>query len=584
MDENQKNQKVFRAPKISKIFERELIANELSRIIKLKPEAVIPLLEKPKYSNLGDISFPCFHLSKQLKKNPYDIAIELKEKLQILPLEIEKVDALGGYLNFFLNKKTFIISTVNKILKQKDKYGSKKQNKKKIVIDFSSPNIAKPMSIGHLRSTIIGNSLYKIHSFLGYKCIAINFLGDYGTQFGKLLVAYKKWNPSKAEFEKDPINTLLKLYNKFHVEAESNLKLEDEARKEFKKLEEGDKENIVLWKKFRALSIKEFEKFYSILGVKFDLYSGESFYRKDAAQIITEMRRRNIAVESQNALIVNLEKYNLPPLLIRKSDGATMYSTRDIAAAAARYNTYKFEKMLYVVASEQNTYFKQLFKTLEILGMKWAKDCRHVNFGMIYMEKGKISTRKGEIIFLEDVIEKIINLSREMIADRKLSEAEKSKIAKAVGVSALIYSDLSNDRIKDIKFDWDRILRLDGDSGPYLQYTYARANSILTKIKAKPKNLSKKDLDINLAEEEKELALLLNEFPLIVENAASSFSPHVIANYVRKVADTFNTFYEKCPVLKAENERNVRLALTAATAQVIKNSLLLLGMIPLEKM
>jgi arginyl-tRNA synthetase len=565
--------------------EKELIANELSKHIGMKPEEILPLLEKPKYANLGDIAFPCFPLAKLQKKNPYDIAMELKEKLELHSPGIEKIDALGGYINFFLDKKTIILSSVNKILKEKDKYGSQKDKHKKVIIEFSSPNIAKPMTIGHLRSTIIGNSLSKIYSFIGYKCVNINFLGDYGTQFGKLVVAYRKWGPgSKFDLEKDPINTLLKLYNKFHVESEGNPQLEEDARAEFKKLENKDKENLALWKKFRALSLKEFEKFYNILGVKFDLYSGESFYKDSAHQIIADMHKKKIAIESQKALIVQLDKYDLPPLLIRKSDGTSMYSSRDLAAAIARYNTYKFDKMIYVVASEQNTYFRQLFKTLELMGLKWAKDCYHVNFGMIYMDEGKISSRKGEIIFLEDVLEKIFELSRTLIKDGKFSEKEKETIAKAVGVSALIYSDLSNDRIKDIKFDWDKVLRLEGDSGPYIQYTYARAKSILQRIKAKPKKISEKDLEFELLESEKALVILLNEFPSIVESSAEHFAPHIIADYALKVSDTFNTFYEKCPVLKAEKEKNMRLALTAATAQVLKNSLLLLGMIPLEQM
>lgn len=566
---------------------RELIAVELSKYTKLKKEEILVMLEKPKFANLGDIAFPCFPLAKIQKKNPYDIAMGLKDSLVLLPEGIEKVDALGGYVNFFFNKKELIVSSVNKILKDKDKYGSQKKKNKKIIIEFSSPNIAKPMTIGHLRSTIIGNSLSKIYSFIGYKCIDINYLGDYGTQFGKLLVAYKKWGPgSKFDMGKDPINTLLKLYNKFHAEAEGNPELEESARAEFKKLEEGDKENTALWKKFRALSLKEFEKFYDILGVKFDLYSGESFYKDAAPKVIAEMQKKKVAVESQHALIVNLEKYKLPPLLIRKSDGTSMYSSRDVSAAIARYNSYKFDKMIYVVASEQNTYFQQLFKTLDLLNIKWAKDCHHINFGMIYMpEGGKVSSRKGEIIFLEDVLEKIFELSKNLIKDGKFSEKDKEKIAKAVGVSALIYSDLSNDRIKDIKFDWDKILRLEGDSGPFIQYTYARAKSILSKIKIKPKKLSDKDVRlITLAEEEKALAVLLNDFPNIVEDSAQKFSPHIIADYALKVSDTFNTFYEKCPVLKAEKEKTMRIALTGATAQVLKNSLLLLGMIPLESM
>jgi arginyl-tRNA synthetase len=330
------------------------------------------------------------------------------------------------------------------------------------------------------------------------------------------------------------------------------------------------------------LSIKEFKKFYDKLGVKFDVYSGESFYKDIAPKIIADLEKRKMAVESMKALIIPLEKYNLPPLLIKKSDGTTMYSSRDLAAAIARYNSYKFEKSLYVVGSEQNTYFKQIFKTLELMGMKWAKSCHHVNFGMIYMKEGKMSARKGELVFLEEILEKIIKLSRKFVEKEKLPEKEKDKIAKTVGVSALIYSDLSNDRIKDIKFDWNKILRLEGDSGPYLQYTYARAKSILRKAKSKIKKVDTATLI--LAEEEKTLITLLNDFPSAIIDSANHFAPHLIANYSLKLADSFNTFYEKCPVIHAKDEKNFRLALTECCSQVLKNSLELLGMSVLERM
>jgi arginyl-tRNA synthetase len=563
----------------------EAIAKELSKHTGLKKEEIIPLLEKPKYSNLGDLAFPCFILASKLKKNPKEIAVSLEQKFASLPEGIEKVSAEGGYLNFFFDKRTLAVSVINKVLKEKDDYGSSEEGKgKKIVLDFSSPNIAKPMSIAHLRSTVIGNSLSKIYSFLGYDCININFLGDYGTQFGKLLVAYKKWG-IKNEMKNEPIKALLKLYNKFYAEAESNPKLEEEARHEFRKLEKGDKENLEIWKNFRQLSLDEFKKFYDILGIKFDVYSGESLYSKDAVQVIKELQKKKIAVTSQKALIVPLDKFNLPPLLIRKSDDATMYSSRDIAAAIDRYNKYKFDKLLYIVASEQNTYFKQLFKTFELMGLKWAKDCHHINFGMIYMEEGKVSTRKGQIVFLEDVLEKILELTKPL-ADEKLPEKEREKISKAVGVSALIYSDLSNDRIKDVKFDWDKLLRLEGDSGPYIQYTYARAKSILEKSKSNIKKITEKEMQkiVFLTEEEKSLIVLLNEFPLIVKSAAEHFAPHIIADYMLKVSDIFNTFYEKCPVLKAEKEKSFRLAMTESVSYVLKNSMMLLGMIPLEHM
>ena len=562
--------------------EKEIVARELSKYILVSKNEILAVLEKPKYSNLGDISFPCFILAKKQNKNPYEIAQKLKDKLYPLPEEIEKVDVLGGYVNFFLDKKLLALPLINKILKEKNKYGSSKIGKgKKIVMDYSHPNIAKPMSIGHLRSTIIGSSLYKIFSFLGYECIGINYLGDFGTQFGKLIVAYKKWG-SEDELKKNPISHLLKVYVKFHQEAEKNPELEEEARSEFKKLESGNKENVLLWKNFKSLSISEFKKLYSLLGVEFDVYSGESFYSEKAKTILKELKQK-IAVESQKAFIVDLKEFNLPPFLVQKTDGSTLYSTRDIAAALDRYNKYKFDKMLYVVASEQNTYFRQLIKTLELMGYKWAKNCYHVNFGMIYMDEGKISTRKGDVIFLEDIIKKILALSRKFVENKDLTEKEKEKISKAVGISALIYSDLSNDRIKDIKFDWDKLLRLEGDSGPFLQYTYTRAKSILKKSGSEinPINI----IPSSLSDEEKSLIILLNDFGSVVEKSAEHFSPHIIANYALKLADAFNSFYEKCPVINAEkSKKEFRLALTLSVSYVIKNALSLLGMSALERM
>lgn len=558
------------------------VAKALAEVVNINKEDILKVLEKPRYSNLGDVSFPCFVLARQLKKNPVVIANDLAKKFLIPPKGIKEVKQLGAYINFYMDKTILGEEVIGNIQKQEEKYGSTPIGKgKTIVLEFSSPNIAKPMSIGHLRSTLIGNSLNKILTFTEHKCITINYLGDYGTQFGKLLSAYKRWGKEvEEEMKTEPIRALLRLYVKFSAEAEKDEKLNDEARLMFKLLEKEDSWAKKLWKNFRDLSLKEFEKFYEILGVKFDVISGESQYRKRAQETLKELKEKKIAILSQKAWIVPFEKYG-SPLIVQKSDGTTLYSTRDIAAAKSRYNQYKFDKMIYVVGSEQNLHFKQFFDTLKLMDIKWADRCEHVNFGMIYFPGEKMSTRKGNVIFLEDVLNKVFELTRKFVEKSEYSNAEKEKIAKVVGVSALIYGDLSNDRIKDIKFDWSTLLRVEGNSGPYLQYTYARAKSILRKLKSNKGKFQ----PTSLAPEEEVLITDLLEFPEVVKQAAEKLQPNLIANHISKLADHFNTFYEKHNVMKAEKQtQQTRLALTSATAQVLKNGMLLLGMTPLERM
>jgi len=567
------------------MFKRD-VAKAIAKHTKLNPEVILGVLEKPRYSNLGDIAFPCFILSKKLKKNPIVIANELAQKFVLPPKGIEKVKPLGAYLNFYIDKKVLGKEIISKINKEKQKYGSSKIGKgKKVILEFSSPNIAKPMSIGHLRSTVIGHSLSNLIAFQGYSTVNINYPGDYGTQFGKLLVAYRRWGKQhEKELKKNPIPTLLKLYTKFTAEVEKKPELAEEARRMFRMLENDDKWAMSLWKKFRDISIKEFKSFYDILGVKFQVYSGESFYRKRAEGVIKELIDKNIAKKSDGALIVPFEKYGFP-LLVRKSDGTSLYSTRDLAAAISRQKQYKFEKMIYVVGSEQNLYFKQVFETLQKMNYKWADKCNHVNFGMIFLPEGKMSTRKGRLVFMEDILQQIFKLTAKSVSKSKYSKKEKEKIAKAVGVSALIYGDLSNDRIKDIKFDWNKLLRLEGDSGPYIQYTYARAKSILRRLKSKKQGKPKFN-PLMLTPEEESLLIILSEFPQAAKESADKLMPNLLANYILKLSDQFNLFYEKCSVIRADNKQTqqTRLALTSASAQTLKNGLLLLGMIPLERM
>jgi len=563
---------------------KEEIASLLAKQLKKFPEDIMLLLEKPKFSNLGDVAFPCFDLAREFKRSPFEIAANIASALVILPKGVSKVQAIGGYMNFYFDKTALADSVIKDILKSKKRYGSSKEGKgKKIIIDYSSPNIAKPMSIGHLRSTIIGHSLYRILSFQGYKCIGINFLGDYGTQFGKLMCAYEKWGKGfEKEMKEQPIETMLKLYVRFTEEAEKNPALDDEARLWFKKLEDKDAKALALWKKFRELSLRDFKRFYDIFGIKFDVYSGESYYSEKAKDIITETIVKKLSFESEKALIISFGK-NEAPIILRKSDGTTTYSTRDLAAAIDHHKKYDFYKKLYVVATEQNAYFKHLFEALKRMDYPWFKDCVHVPFGMIYLPEGKISTRKGNVVFLEDVIGKIFQLTRKFVEKQEtLSNKEKDKIAKAVGISALVYGDLSNDRTRDVKFDWNNLLRLEGDSGPYLQYTYARANGILRKEK---KKVLKFHVPSRLAEDEELLISDLSEFPDIVKDSATHYSPHIIANHLLRISDHFNRFYEKCPVLTADDAtKHFRIELAKAVSQVMENGMLLLGMIPLKRM
>lgn len=554
---------------------KELIANEIAKITKIKKEEIESILETPPSPELGDYSFPCFSLAKSLKKNPIEIAKELS--LKIKSKDLEKVEAKGPYLNFFLNKDKFTSETLRKILKEREKYGSSSIGKKKtITIDLSAPNIAKPFGIGHLRSTIIGNSISNICKCLGYKTVKINYLGDWGTQFGKLIVAYKKFGDEKS-LKKDPIKYLLDLYIKGNDE-----QYESEAREWFKKLESGDKNAILLWKKFKDLSLKEFEKIYSLLEVKFDVTSGESFYNNKMDSVVNDLEKKGFLEESEGAKIVNLEKLGMGVCLIKKSDGATLYATRDLAAAIDRYKKYKFSKMIYEVGQEQKLHFQQVFKILELLGYPWAKDCIHVYHGL-YLDKDgkKFATREGKTVFMSEVIDETISIAKSEILKReKLSEKELEERAKKIALSAIIYGDLKNYRANDIVFDIERFLSFEGNTGPYLLYTYARAKSILRK--AKYKQTTSFDAK-SISQKEKEVISQLSAFPDIVIQAYKSLSPNLIANYAFQLAQSFNEYYHSEQVIGSEKEK-FKLVLVDSFSQVLKNSLHLLGIRTLEKM
>ena len=561
-------------------FQDEL-AKHIAAATQLSAEKIAAFLEIPPDKKLGDFAFPCFSLGK----NPHEAAEQLKEKVQLPPF-IAKAAVIGPYLNFFFSLPHLAEATLTEVYQQADFYGKQDLGKgKKIVLEFSSPNIAKPFGIGHLRSTVIGNCLYKVFSFLGYALISVNHLGDWGTQFGKLLVAYKKWG-NKAALEREPVQHLLEIYVRFHKEAEQHPELEDEAREAFKKLEEGDKASLELWELFRELSLEEFRRFYRILDVEFDTYHGEAFYNPLLDETVKKMQHKDLATISEGALIVDLQKWNMPPLMLRKSDGTSIYHTRDLAAAFYRLRHYKPIKVIYVVGSEQKLHFQQLFKVLELAGVK--KDLfTHVDFGLFRFPEGKMSTRKGNVIFLEEVLDKAVALARKVIEEKNPALQQKEEVAKQVGVGAILFADLSADRVRDVEFSWEKMLSFEGETGPYVQYTHARACSILRKAQ-KEHNLGVSPL-VNFAtfnlEEERAVLALLAGFPDVLQKVAETYKPHHLAQHLIALSQAFNEFYHKCPVISEQmHTMKGRLLLVQSVRQVLKNGLQLLGMKAPEEM
>ncbi len=542
--------------------------------LELTKREIESLIEIPKDSDMGDYAFPCFVLAKSMKRNPADIAKEIASKVK--KNKFERVVASGAYVNFFVEKGELAVNILKDIEKMKDKYGSKDSGKrKKVIIEMSSPNIAKPFGIGHLRSTIIGNSLSRISEYNGYKAIKINYLGDWGTQFGKLIVGYKRFG-KESELKKDAIKHLLDIYIKSNKED-----YEEEARDWFRKLETGDEESMRLWKRFRELSLKEFEKIYDEIGIDFDVISGESLYNKKMENVVKELEKKKLLKESEGAMIVDLERYGLGVALIKKKDGATLYITRDLAAAIERYEKYKFEKMIYEVGSEQRLHFKQLFKILELLGHSWAGKCVHVEHGL-YLDKDrkKFATRKGKVIFMEDVLSDTLNLAKKEISKREeLDEKELEARARKIAIAAIFYGDMKNYRGVDAIFDIKKFLSFEGNTGPYLLYSYARARSILRKADYKGEKTSILEID----NDEKKLISMLGQFPGIVKNAYESLAPNLIANYSYELAREFNEFYHKAQVIGSEKE-SFRLGLVNAFSQVLKNALNLLGIEVMEEM
>ncbi len=560
---------------------KNTLVKRIKEHVDMPEEKIETLIEIPPRPEMGDYAFPCFQLSKVLRKAPNLIAEELKTNIN--KEGFEKIETMGPYLNFFVDKTVFTQNTLEKILSEKENYGKTNSGEgKNVAVEYSSPNIAKPFHVGHLFSTSIGNSLYKILSFEGYNCTRINHLGDWGTQFGKLISAYKRWVDEEA-LEKEPIKELLRIYVKFHDEAEKDPSLEEEGRMHFKKLEDGSEEEVRLWKRFRDLSLKEFNKVYEMLNVEFDSYAGESFYGDKMDAVIEEIDKCGLLTESNGAKVVMLEEYNMPPCIIKKSDGATIYATRDLAAAVYRKNTYDFDKSIYVVGLEQSLHFKQVFTTLKLMGKEWADYCKHVGFGLVRFADRKLSTRKGEVIFLEELLNESIEKTTAVIKEKNPDLPNKEEVAKKVGIGAVIFTYLKNNRERDIVFNWEEMLSFDGETGPYVQYSYARGKSILRKAGNIEGSINYKKLS---SKEEFELAKTLSSFNEAILYSIDKLEPSIVTRYIIDVAKGFNKFYNAHSIVNAEDEETkvARIKLVEAACQVIKNGLNLLGIDVVEEM
>jgi arginyl-tRNA synthetase len=558
----------------------------LAPLVGMDPAEVIDLLETPPETAYGDIAFPCFALAKSRKKAPALIAKELSEELQGKKGRLwDKSVTRGPYLNFHIAPEAFGREVLSQIQAGGEDYGKSDLGRGgNVTIDYSSPNIAKPFGVGHIRSTVIGHSLYLIYKALGYNSIGINHLGDWGTQFGKLIVAYRLWG-QEDELEADPVNYLYRLYVKFHQVVEDEPGLDDEARAWFRKLEEDDEEAVSYWNRFRKLSLENYALIYDLLGIEFEYYHGESHYNDMLDRVIDLVQEKGIAKESEGALIIDLEPYGLPPVMLRKKDGATLYITRDLAAAIYRKETFDFARSIYVVGAEQVLHFQQLFKVLELLGFEWAADCVHVPFGLIRFKEGRMSTRAGKIILLDEVLKRSIKMARETIEEKNPDLADKESAAMAVGLGAVRFGDLSNDRIKNIEFDWDKVLDFSGETAAYIQYSHARICSILRKAGEELTKWDDQAAALLVREEEVALVKTLALLPDKIIASAESYKPSILARYLIDVAREFNRFYHNCPVLTSEAElKHGRLLLISAARQVIANGLALLGITSPEEM
>lgn len=562
---------------------KEHVIEKIVGLTDLEREVVEKSLETPPEEKMGDLAFPCFPLARVMRKAPPLIAKDLAEKLGNDEF-IERAEAAGGYLNIFFNRAAFEAQTINAV-NASDKWGSSDEGKGKVVlVEYSSPNIAKPFHIGHLFSTAVGNSLARIYKHLGYEVQSLNHLGDWGTQFGKLISAYKRWG-DKEVIEKDPINELLKIYVKFHEEAEKDPQLEEEARDYFKKLEDGDEEMTALWQYFRDISLVEYKRVYDQLGIEFDSYNGEAFYSDKMDEIVDILRDKGLLVESEGAQVVDLSEENMPPCIILKSNGATIYATRDIAAALYRHRTYNFDKNIYVVGNPQTLHFKQFFKVMEKAGWEWSKGCVHVGFGLVRFGGKNLSTRHGDVVFLEDVLREAVDKTREIIEKNGSKVDDREEAARKIGIGAILYTFLHSTREKDIDLNWETMLDFEGESGPYCQYGYARGRSILRR--AEGIDYSDADLSKAVSDEEYSLVKQLNAFGGAVRDAAEKNEPFYINRYVTNLTRAFNKFYNTNPILKDDVDmetKKARLAIVEASTKVIRTALNLLGIETVESM
>ncbi|MDF7683052.1 arginine--tRNA ligase [Lactobacillus sp. ESL0679] len=552
-------------------FKNEVVAL-LAPQVDLPKEKIAALIERPKNEKMGDYAFPAFALAKVMHKNPAEIAKKIAAQLS--SPNFASIQAVGPYVNFAINHEKLIAQTLTDVLTQKEHYGDQELGSGNVPIDMSSPNIAKPMSMGHLRSTVIGNSIAKTLQKVGYTPIKINYLGDYGTQFGKLIAAYKHWGVEE-DVKKDPIMNLFKYYVKFHQEAEKHPELDDEGRAWFKKLEDGDPEAVELWQWFREVSLVDFKRIYKELGVEFDSYKGEAFFNDKMQPVIDELKQKGLLHESQGAQVVDMGEGENPALIV-KSDGTSIYLTRDLAAAIYRMKTYNFVKMLYVVGNEQSQHFVELKTVLKKMGYDWADEIHHVPFGLITQNGKKLSTRKGNVVFLDKVLKDAVALAQKQIEQKNPDLAEQKQVAHDVGVGAVIFHDLKNDRTDNFDFDLEEVVRFEGDTGPYVQYTNARAQSVLRKA---AKMDQKPDItNMSLADDWSfSVAKALADFPRIIARSSEKFEPSVIAKYALDLAKKFNKYYANVKILTTDEQIASRLALVEATSIVLTESLRLLG-------
>lgn len=548
---------------------KQKVVDLVSEQVDLSKEKISMLIERPKNPKMGDYAFPAFALAKIEHKNPALIAKDIAEKIS--DDNFTSIQAVGPYVNFAIDHAKLVNATLNDVLTEKEHFGDQKLGEGNVPIDMSSPNIAKPMSMGHLRSTVIGNSIAKTLEKVGYTPIKINYLGDYGTQFGKLITAYRLWG-NEEDVKKDPITNLFHYYVKFHEEAEKDPKLEDEGRAAFKKLENGDEEEIKLWKWFREVSLQEFNRIYKELGVTFDSYNGEAFFNDKMQPVVDELREKGLLEESRGAQVVKLGEDENPALIL-KSDGSSLYMTRDLAAALYRKKEYDFVMSLYVAGGEQTGHFKQLKQVLKKMGYDWSDNIHHIPFGLITQGGKKLSTRKGNVVFLDQVLKDAVSLAEQQIEEKNPNLSNKKQVAHDVGVGAVVFHDLKNDRMDNFDFDLEEVVRFEGDTGPYVQYTNARAQSILRKAN---KEISMDNLSLN-DDWSFAVAKALADFPAIVEKASEKFEPSIIAKYALDLSKKFNKYYANVRILDEDNQLNARLALVQATSIVLTEALRLLG-------